>query len=207
MARAFTQANIDQIKSDLLKKGREYFIRYGLKKTSVEELAKAAGIAKGSFYKFFDSKEDLFLAIHEESEKKMRADLIQKLESAVEPAEKLRSLLKNSFLYLEEDPLLLAVFSKEEPVNLSGLITSEQFREHYHQNIWFMEELVRQWQDEGIIRQLDPEVVSNLLGSTFYILLQKENLGEEMYSRVLDMQIECLVNYLSGGNQPGDPER
>ncbi len=207
MARAFTQANIDQIKRDLLQKGREYFIRYGLKKTSVEELAKAAGIAKGSFYKFFDSKEALFLAIHEESEKKMREDLIQKLESAVEPAEKLRSLLKNSFLYLEEDPLLLAVFSKEEPVNLSGLMTSEQFREHYHQNIWFIEELVRQWQYEGIIRQLDPEVVSNLLGSTFYILLQKENLGEEMYGRVLDMQIECLVNYLSGGKQPGGPER
>ncbi len=207
MAKAFTQSNRERIKQALLQKGSEYFIRYGLKKTSVEELAKSAGIAKGSFYKFFDSKEDLFLAIHEEAEKKMRTDLMQKLESAVEPAEKLRSLLKNSFLYLEEDPLLLAVFSKEEPGNLSGLMTSEQFREHYHQNIWFMEELVRQWQDEGIIRQLDTEVVSNLLGSTFYILLQKENLGEEMYFRVVDMLIECLVNYLSSGKQPGSSEQ
>ena len=207
MAKAFTEANKERIKKALLQKGREYFIRYGLKKTSVEELAKASGIAKGSFYKFFDSKEALFLAIHEESEGKMRTDLIQKLESAVEPAEKLRSLLKNSFLYLEEDPLLRAVFSKEEPANLSGLMTSEQFRDHYHQNIWFMEELVRHWQDGGIIRQLDTEVVSNLLGSTFYILLQKDNLGEEMYARVIDMLIECLVNYLSGGKQSGGPEQ
>ena len=206
MGRAFTKANIDRIRRDLLKNGREYFIRYGLKKTSVEELAKATGIAKGSFYKFFDSKEALFLAIHEESEKKMRTDLIQKLESASEPAEKLRSLLKNSFLYLEDDPLLRAVFSKEGLENFSRYMTSEQFREHYHQNIWFIDELVKRWQDEGIIRQLDPEVISNLLGSTFYILLQKENLGEQMYTKVIDILIECLVNYISVGKKADGSE-
>ncbi len=206
MTKAFTQSNKDLIRRALLQKGREYFIRYGLKKTSVEELAKAAGIAKGSFYKFFDSKEALFMAIHEDSENKMRTDLIQKLESAVEPADKLRFLLKSSFLYLEEDPLLRAVFSKEELDNITGFMTSEQFKEHYHQNIWFMEELVRQWQDEGIIRQLNTEVVSNLLGSTFYIFLQKENLGEEMYNRVIDMLVECLVDYISAGNRAGGSE-
>ena len=197
MARAFTQANIEQIRHDLLQKGREYFIRYGLKKTSVEELAKAAGIAKGSFYKFFSSKEALFLAIHEETEMKLRIDLMQKLEGTGEPADKLRLFLKSSFLILEEDPLLRVVFSKVEFENLSGFMTSEQYREHYRQDIVFMGGLIRQWQEEGIIRQLDAEVACNMMVSVFYIFLQKENLGEEMYARVTDMLIECLVNYLS----------
>ena len=34
-----------------------------MKKTSVDQLTKAVGIAKGSFYKFYESKEMLFFAV------------------------------------------------------------------------------------------------------------------------------------------------
>ena len=37
-----------------------------MRKTSVEKLAEAVGISKGSFYKFFDSKELLFFAVLED---------------------------------------------------------------------------------------------------------------------------------------------
>ncbi|MCX6007116.1 MAG: TetR/AcrR family transcriptional regulator [Chloroflexi bacterium] len=202
MSRAFTKSNKEQIQHNLIQKGREYFIKYGLKKTSVDELAKAVGIAKGSFYKFFDSKEALFLTIHEESESKLRTDLMQKLEGAKEPADKLRLFLKSSLIMLEEDPLLRVVFNKGAFENLSGFMTSEQYKEHYRQAIVFMTELIKQWQEEGsIIRQLDAEVASNMVASIFYIFLQKEDAGEEMNAKVTDMLVECLVNYLSGQNK------
>ena len=130
MSRAFTKSNKEQIRHNLIQKGRDYFIKYGLKKTSVDELAKAVGIAKGSFYKFFDSKEALFLTIHEESESKLRTDLMQKMEGAKEPANKLRLFLKSSLIMLEEDPLLRVVFNKGEFENLSGFMTSERYIAH-----------------------------------------------------------------------------
>ena len=37
-----------------------------MRKTSVEQLTEAAGISKGSFYKYFESKEMLFLAVLED---------------------------------------------------------------------------------------------------------------------------------------------
>jgi AcrR family transcriptional regulator len=198
MTRAFTGTGKDRIRCNLLQKGREYFIKYGIKKTSVAELARAAGIAKGSFYKFFASKEALFFAIHEDSERKLRMDLMQKLEGAGEPAAKLRLFLKNSFLIIEEDPLLRVVFNIRGFEDLSHFMTSEQFKEHYSQSIVFMIELLRQWQAEGTIGQLDAEVASHMIASAFYIFPQKENLGEQMYARVKDMLVESLVNYLSG---------
>lgn len=197
MTRAFTQSNKDQIRRALLQKGREYFIKYGLKKTSVDELAKAAGIAKGSFYKFFNSKEALFLAIHEETEEKLRTEIMEKFTDIEEPTDKIRLFLKTSFLVLEEDPLLRVVFSNAEFENMSGFLTSEQYREHYNQDIMFIEELIRQWQQEGIIRQIDTEVASYMISSVFYVFLQREPFGEEMYRRVTDMLVDCLVNYLS----------
>ncbi len=196
MAKAFTASEKDQVRLDLLQKGREYFIKYGLKKTSVDDLVRAAGIAKGSFYRFFDSKEALFLAVHEASEAKLRTDLMRRLEGIKEPADKLRVFLKSSFAILEEDPLMLAVFGKGELESFSGFIASRQYEEHYHQSITFMEDLIRQWQQEGVIRPLDAQVAGNMIASAFFTFLQKETLGAAMYARVTDMLVECLVNYL-----------
>jgi len=197
MGKAFTEKNKDRIRASLLEKGREYFMRYGLKKTSVDELARAAGIAKGSFYRFFETKEALFLAVHEASEETLRADMMRRIEAAKGPSEKLRAFLKNSFAMLEHDPLMAAVFAPGEFEGLSVFMASPQFDEHYRQNIVFMQELLRRWQAEGIIRDLDTTVAGNLLTSVFFTFLQKETLGEEMYAKVTDMLIECLVSYLS----------
>jgi AcrR family transcriptional regulator len=197
MPKAFTQSQKDLVRHNLLQKGREYFIKYGLKKTSVDDLARAAGIAKGSFYRFFESKEALFLAVHEASEEKLRNDMMRRLEEITAPDEKLRVFLKTSFVILEEDPLMLAVFGRGDLENLSGFISSKQYEEHYRQNITFMEELIRRWQEQGIIRPLDAEVASNMIASVFFIFLQKDTLGAAMYALVTDMLIESMVNYLS----------
>jgi AcrR family transcriptional regulator len=196
MAKAFTESKKDQIRLDLLRIGREYFIKYGLKRTSVDDLVRAAGISKGSFYRFFESKEALFLAIHEASEEKLRADLMHKLEETKQPDEKLRAFFKTSFLILEEDPLMQAVFGKGELDNISGFMSSRQYEEHYHHSITFANELIKRWQKEGVIRQLDAEVAGNMIASCFFIFIQKKTLGEEMYGKVTDMLVESLVNYL-----------
>jgi len=201
MVKAFTQSKKEVIRQNLLQKGKDLFIKYGLKKTSVDDLVKATGIAKGSFYKFFDSKESLFMAIHEESEASMQKNMLQKLETITDPTEKLRTFFTDTFLLLEEDPLLRMVFQKDEMENLSSFMASEQFLEHYKQDITFMHSLIKNWQDEGIIRPLDIEVVTHLITSNYYILLQEITLGNEMFTRVKEMMIECLVNYLSGENK------
>ncbi len=195
MAKAFTQSNKDLIRHNLLKKGREYFIKYGLKRTIVDELAKAVGISKGSFYKFFDSKEALFLAIHEESEEKLRTDLVQKLTGMKKPIDKLRTFFRSSFLILEEDPLLRIIFNEEEFENLTIFLSSDQYGVHYRYNTAFLEELIKQWQTEGIVRQLDAKVASNMIASIYLVILQKETLGEAMYNKVTHMLVECLSNY------------
>ena len=66
MPKAFSEEEKARIRERLLEAGRKRFTRYGLKKTTIEELAGAARIAKGSFYLFFDSKEELYVARSEE---------------------------------------------------------------------------------------------------------------------------------------------
>ena len=60
---AFTDYETEQLHKALLKETRRCAVTLGMKKTSVDQLTKAVGIAKGSFYKFYESKEMAFFAV------------------------------------------------------------------------------------------------------------------------------------------------
>ena len=73
MSRAFNEEEKEAIRKKLITEGRVLFERYGLKKTNVAEIADAAGIAKGSFYNFYNSKEELFIDVLDGFEGEMQA--------------------------------------------------------------------------------------------------------------------------------------
>ncbi len=82
MPRAFTEQERTVIGRRLLQQGYRLFSTYGLAKTNVEEIAKAAGISKGAFYLFYESKEALFMDVIEEAEVRVRQELLAVIDSA-----------------------------------------------------------------------------------------------------------------------------
>lgn len=54
---------VDKIKESIKRAAQELFRKYGYHKTSVNEIAKKAKIAKATIYKYFDSKELLLQSI------------------------------------------------------------------------------------------------------------------------------------------------
>ena len=49
----------EKIKESIIRAAKELFRKYGYHKTSVNEIAKKARIAKATIYKYFDSKEQV----------------------------------------------------------------------------------------------------------------------------------------------------
>ena len=62
---AFTEQKNEMIRKDLLDEALRCAVTVGIRKTSVEQLTEAVGIAKGSFYTVFPSKDLLFFAVLE----------------------------------------------------------------------------------------------------------------------------------------------
>ena len=69
MAGGFTEKEREQIRIALLSAGYKLSAECGIKKMTVALVAKSSGVAVGSFYNFFDSKEDFVLALIQEAEK------------------------------------------------------------------------------------------------------------------------------------------
>lgn len=55
----------DEMRGRILRESLRYFARNGFAGTKVADLARGIGIAQGTIYRYFDSKEDLFLALRE----------------------------------------------------------------------------------------------------------------------------------------------
>ena len=66
MVAAFTAEEKEVIKRKLHTVAKECLQRYGVKKTTVDQMAALVDISKGSFYNFYSSKEMLFFAVLEE---------------------------------------------------------------------------------------------------------------------------------------------
>lgn len=63
MARGFAEREKENIKRSLKEACEKSWTQHGYKKTSVDELCRRAGISKGAFYLFFESKEALFCEV------------------------------------------------------------------------------------------------------------------------------------------------
>ena len=111
MPRAFTDTERAAIRERLLAAGKDLFARRGIRATTVEQLARAAGISKGAFYLFYPSKEALFFAIVEEVETAMQARLERQVAAA--PHDALRLLLRASLQARDENPLFDVAISEE----------------------------------------------------------------------------------------------
>jgi AcrR family transcriptional regulator len=115
MPRAFTGTERQVIRERLLQAGREALPRTGFRRTSVGSLTRAAGISKGAFYGFFDSKEALFVELLREAEGELRGRLQALVDDEGQsPASRLRGVVELLFAALSDHPILVALTDPEE---------------------------------------------------------------------------------------------
>ncbi|WP_233563525.1 TetR/AcrR family transcriptional regulator [Haloarcula sp. Atlit-7R] len=94
------------IRSELLDTGRKLFARYGLKKTTISDLTDPVGIANGTFYQFFDSKERLYLEILTREQEAFADRVDDLLADASGPQEGITAYLRLTIEEIETNPLI-----------------------------------------------------------------------------------------------------
>lgn len=195
MARAFSDREKDAIRAALLEKGREMFGAYGLKRTGVAELARAVGIAPGSFYSFFGSKEELLFAVMEEEEKRIHAHFAALLSCDLTRS-KLKRLLVEGVALAEENSVLRQLMDPEVYQRVLRKLPEEKVRQHIQRDRDLLSPLISHWQDLGEMEDRSPDVVSGLLRALFVLTLHKKEIGEEIFDDVVDLLADLVASGL-----------
>jgi len=198
MAR-FTESEKEQIRQCLLTKGKELFIKYGLSKTSIDDLVEACGIAKGSFYKFFSSKEELFYVILENQEEITNQLIGVHLQKDLPPKELIASFLRMAYQLADENPLLQQLFQEGEAERIIRRVP-EHLRKDFAQDnekkgIDFVQALIHQ----GVLKDQSPEVINGVLHAIMRLRLHQEEIGKELFPKVMDVIIDYIAEGLTKG--------
>ena len=194
MPRAHTPAERDRIRERLLQAGRDGFTRVGLVKLTIADLARDAGIGKGSFYQFFASKEELFLAVQEEEEAAFKATLVRELERAGSGRAAVRTLLLATATRLDEHPFLRRLLDRETLAELALRVPPERLAAHQEADRAYFVALLATWRCRGWLRpEVDPLVAFDVLTAFFSITLQRELLGAETTRRALEEIAEAMA--------------
>jgi len=200
--RIFSSQDRAAIRGKLIEVGRDYFQRFGIKKTAVEELAKAAGIAKGTFYHFFESKEDLCMEIFEEEEQAMRAQVSQILSSRAGPKETVRGLLAYALDFTRNDSLLATLRKSGEYMLLARGVGREKLERHLDNDEPLARLLIENLEQKGAQIDVRPRVIAGMLRAVVMLTFHEDEIGTDVYDQVMERILEFLaLGIISGKEQ------
>ena len=129
---AFSDEQNEMIRNDLIREARHCGAAIGMRKTSVQQLTDAVGISKGSFYKFFDSKEMVFFAALEDihTEGFMAAQKSLQANATLGPADRAEAAILAACRWLSETKAL--VFIENDAEFLLRRLPEDIKAAHYH---------------------------------------------------------------------------
>jgi len=198
MPRPFSDHEKDLIRHDLLQQGYKLFAAYGLKKTSVEELARAAGISKGAFYLFYDSKEALFMDVVEEAERRFRGEILALIDRpGPSPRHRLYAIFEKAFTLWKTVPIL-NIFTRGDYDQIYRAVPPEKVQEHLASDRIFIKELVTRCREAGIPIQAGPVEIGGLLYALVFTSLHEDDFGPDRLDHTLHLLIELVTAYCLG---------
>jgi AcrR family transcriptional regulator len=198
MPKAFTEHEKELIGKRLLDQGYKQFSAHGLKKTSIEEIAKAAGISKGAFYIFYKSKEALFMDIAEQAEEHFRQEVLAAIDlPGPSPRARLLAVLNKVFPLWKTIPLL-QFFTRGDFDLLLRRIPEEVLREHLANDQKFMGELIARCRQAGIPIQVTVEQFFSLMYDLLIVSLHEDDLVPGYSSGAYDQLMELTAAYFLG---------
>lgn len=197
MPRHFEEEDREAIRSGLLERGTELFSRYGFKKTNVDEVARLAGVSKGSFYSFFDTKEDFFVEILLETERHIRAILEENLFTGRLPVkEAFVDALSRQLLYLQDTPVLHILTRPEDYFFLFRKLDSAQMERLFAADEEYVIHLLQEARKYTPVRDVDPSVLTGAMRGISLMVLHRKEIGDPVFEESLKLILTATAEYL-----------
>ena len=194
MATAFTTEEKEVIRKKLHKVAKECLQRYGVKKTTVDQMAAMADISKGSFYNFYSSKEMLFFTVLEE----YQIDVMDRLTEQLDMEAKIDTNRLVQLLYdFYQDfrySFMYTIFKNHEMELLVRKLPKEVIINHHLIDDRMVKKIVSRI---NIRENVSVEIVSALFRTIAMTILHIEEIGEKQFDTTLKLVIQGVVEQIT----------
>lgn len=176
----------DRSQSIILNAARDEFAKYGLAGARVDRIAERADINKRLIYYYFKSKDDLFLAVLENTYADIRS-AEQKLHlDEMDPVEAIRQLVSFTWHYYLDHPEFISLLNSENQENAAHLKKSERIQEMNSPLVQMLDMVLERGRKEGLFRSgIDPVQLYISIASICYFYLSNNQTLSTIFGRDL----------------------
>ncbi|WP_326907229.1 TetR/AcrR family transcriptional regulator [Sedimentibacter sp. MB31-C6] len=193
MATAFSDNEKELIIKKLDEISQECLLKYGVKKTTVDQIVKMAGISKGSFYNFYSSKEILFFKVLEEYQKSIISELVSKLKTEDNiGVDKFTEMIYELYQNVRQS-FIMNIIQNQEFEYLIRKLPKELLINHHSLDDLFSNKIFSNIKSKDDINM---NVVTASLRAIFLSMIHVEEVGEKDFDEVLKFLIKGVAKQI-----------
>lgn len=193
MPKAFTEPDRARIRAKLIAAGKRILNAAGIRLLVVDDVAREAGISKGSFYSFYPSREEFILSVFESWETEYRGALIREVTNGTgTPRERIERFFLGAFEILERQPGLAKLGMKDIQAIIERL-PPERIAAHQAEDNRVLEETFGKWMSEGVVDSGAATALRGLVPALFSIAMHKEDFPPDSYHPTVKLIAQALA--------------
>lgn len=189
MPRGFSESQIKTFKEKLIAAAFVALKNTGVRKTTVQDLAKAAGLSVGAFYKFYPSKEALFFEAYEMTEERLKDQFLSLLQAAPEVSPRAVCAILKQIFFSETMDTLLRLMQKEELEYMLRSIDPEIANRHLQKDYEFLQAMLDRLRQAGLTVKINISLLLDYLQALFVLCYEKH-----LYPQHADQIIETFID-------------
>ncbi len=148
-------------KEEIIRVAANLFSQKSYHDVTMDQIAEKVGVAKGTIYLYFESKENLYLEILEETYEEIESILEKEIAKKDPAPQKLRKMLMLIFKFYLENLDVLRILSRDE----THLIREHyEFTEHWRvKGVRFYQKILEKGINEGSFRPVNTELTALII--------------------------------------------
>jgi AcrR family transcriptional regulator len=163
--------------------------KYGLQGTTMDRVAAASGMAKGSLYNCFRSKQELLEFVHERVVAPLREAIDEVVDGSLGAAEKLTSITRMWREYLVQHQAVFEFLINDQAAKQRLMATEQTARAT---GVNQVARIIRQGIQEGVFRPVEATAVAEMLINAAIGMVEQEFASGK--PRPVDMAVEMLMS-------------
>lgn len=198
MPAIFNEKNRDAVRQKMLDNGFELLKRYGVKHMTVADIARSSGLAKGTFYTFFPSKEEFVYQIMVHKRNLVK----QKYSSLVEQYGSIgRRELGEFFRFIRENDISIYQYLTEQDMNYLATKWPQEYsfdpQADETTTLWLLSHM------RGLREGVNWKVLANFMKMLAIMQMAKDSLHEDALEETATVFRDGIYDYLFGPDEQG----
>ena len=194
-------------KAEIYRCARELFVEKGFKDTSVAEIMQQAGYATGSYYRYYPSKDHLFMEIYNVENVALKQEILAAVDIHAAPMDVMRELMMKNLTGMRANPILREWYNRDSFARIERAFRETNAIGNVDFFVDGFTEVVRVWQKEGRMRSdIGAEMIVAIFSAFVNIDLHKEEIGVRFFPELMDHIGAFIMQGLTLPDGSGDAD-